>query len=235
MEYPFFPSVPVHRNSPRLYLAEGVAAVIEVKSNIADEWSAVLDTRDKLKPIARTAHLWQTHGFVPNYIPCFAVGYEGWKQLDTVKRHLIEASLDGILVIESQLCVLTQRIGGLWATEADALWALICGLHATASSLRATGYPPERYLLAHGSLGATQPLRVLEFTGRAISDEQLARIVELGETEVLDLSHTSITDAVLPSLGKLPLKMLYLRNTYVSADALEAFRLANPNCQLILE
>src|SRR4051794_15735815 len=38
VEYPFAPNLPLGGPSSRLYLAEGVAAVIEVKSNVADQW-----------------------------------------------------------------------------------------------------------------------------------------------------------------------------------------------------
>ena len=54
VEYPFVPSLPIvgsHR--PRLYLAEGIAAVIEVKSNIADQWSEVTGTMSRLSPLRR--------------------------------------------------------------------------------------------------------------------------------------------------------------------------------------
>src|SRR5690242_12312013 len=55
VEYPFAPSPPsVAGSSPtRLYLAESVAAVIEVKSNIAAQWRQAAETAAKLAPLRR--------------------------------------------------------------------------------------------------------------------------------------------------------------------------------------
>jgi hypothetical protein len=45
VEYPFAPSLPiVGAGQSRLYLAESVAAVIEVKSNLAGQWSQAVGT-----------------------------------------------------------------------------------------------------------------------------------------------------------------------------------------------
>src|SRR5262245_10145779 len=51
VEYPFAPSLPITPSTPRLYLAEGVAAVIEVKSDVAKQWNEVLSTARQLEPI----------------------------------------------------------------------------------------------------------------------------------------------------------------------------------------
>ena len=49
VEYPFVPSLPiVAGRSPRLYLAEGIVAVIEVKSDIAKQWDEVMTTANQL-------------------------------------------------------------------------------------------------------------------------------------------------------------------------------------------
>ncbi len=54
VEYPFVPSLPiVAGQSPRLYLAEGVVAVIEVKSDVAAQWGEVKATAKKLATLAR--------------------------------------------------------------------------------------------------------------------------------------------------------------------------------------
>jgi hypothetical protein len=56
VEYPLLPSLPVVGNqaSSRLYLAEGIAAAIEVKSNVASQWSEVVSTATKLAPLDQT-------------------------------------------------------------------------------------------------------------------------------------------------------------------------------------
>lgn len=54
VEYPFLPSLPLAGGSRhRLYLAEAIAACIEVKSNVADQWDAVEDTSSKLRALKR--------------------------------------------------------------------------------------------------------------------------------------------------------------------------------------
>src|SRR5258708_5911835 len=54
VEYPFLPSLPVTAgNGTRLYLAEGVAAVIEVKSDVSTQWREVLTTAGQLGPVRR--------------------------------------------------------------------------------------------------------------------------------------------------------------------------------------
>ncbi len=54
VEFPFLPSLPLAGGSKyRLYLAESIAAVIEVKSNAANQWDQVVQTAIKLSKISR--------------------------------------------------------------------------------------------------------------------------------------------------------------------------------------
>jgi len=54
VEYPFIPSLPiVGTGTSRLYLAESVAAVVEVKSDVAAQWSEVVHTARQLEPLQR--------------------------------------------------------------------------------------------------------------------------------------------------------------------------------------
>lgn len=53
VESPYWYSLPAHHNGARLYMAEGVAAVIEVKSDLASQWSEILDTMAKVKGLQR--------------------------------------------------------------------------------------------------------------------------------------------------------------------------------------
>jgi hypothetical protein len=52
VEYPFGPSLPLvgSDTASRLYLAETVAAVVEVKSTLPSQWNQVLETLAKLQP-----------------------------------------------------------------------------------------------------------------------------------------------------------------------------------------
>jgi hypothetical protein len=102
VEYPFLPSLTLQGHS-RLYLAEGVAAVIEVKSNIAGEWKEACDTGTKLKALQRNFVIGMSMGPVPPDIPYFVVGYNGWKNMDTVASHCNNSPADGVLVIDAGL------------------------------------------------------------------------------------------------------------------------------------
>lgn len=54
IENGYFPSIPiVGETSSRLFFSEGVAAVIEVKSNIQGQWSEVIQTGEKVRKITR--------------------------------------------------------------------------------------------------------------------------------------------------------------------------------------
>ena len=67
VEFTFLPSIPALGSSePRIYLAEGVAAVIEVKSNLSSQWNEVVDTSTKLRKLKR---IFQAPGFTPNGPP----------------------------------------------------------------------------------------------------------------------------------------------------------------------
>jgi hypothetical protein len=105
VEYPFVPSLPiVAGRSPRLYLAEGVVAVIEIKSNIASQWKEVEATASQLAVLSRNYDYPSGVSFGPRAgekIPLYAVGYTGWKDFETVKKRLKpENGINGVLVIK---------------------------------------------------------------------------------------------------------------------------------------
>jgi hypothetical protein len=53
IEYPNCMSFPYMNDGPRLYLSEGVATTIEVKSNIVGQWEEALATAHKVKDLQR--------------------------------------------------------------------------------------------------------------------------------------------------------------------------------------
>ncbi|NOX82898.1 MAG: hypothetical protein GXP06_07910 [Alphaproteobacteria bacterium] len=53
LESPFLFSLPAHPEGPRLFFAEGVAAVIEVKSDLTTQWGQVLSKVKKIKSLKR--------------------------------------------------------------------------------------------------------------------------------------------------------------------------------------
>ena len=140
IEYPFVPSFPLPGNCgvSRLYLAEGVAAVIEVKSDITNQWSKVVKTAKSLQSISRKYGNTISHGpFSEKRIPLFAVGYTGWKNEDTVRKKIESASanIDGILIVDPGIFVSSPEHGSISVTGPWALWGLITCLHNAAITL----------------------------------------------------------------------------------------------------
>ncbi len=63
VEYPISPSLPVTGGSAtRLYLAESIAAVIEVKSDVAKQWQQAQQTASQLAPLQRAFEARMTMG-----------------------------------------------------------------------------------------------------------------------------------------------------------------------------
>ena len=149
VEYTFLPSLPALGGSTRLYLAEGIAAVVEVKSDLAKQWDEVQATADALRPLER---MFQAPGFhlfgdPPKKIPLFAVGYRGWNQLETVKAKANSGVADGILVIgESLFSTRTDYPNGIYAQGPLSLWGLISALHHAALSVAISGFSPIEYI-----------------------------------------------------------------------------------------
>jgi hypothetical protein len=154
IEYPFAPSLPaIGSAKTKLYLAEGIAAVIEVKSDLRAQWNEVQSTAKQLAPLRRYFSARMTAGRdVDCHIPLFAVGYVGWQKIETCERKLAECpGLAGILIISPGL--FSSKSYGPSASGPWSLWALISALHSTATSLvsassNSTHYalpPSERY------------------------------------------------------------------------------------------
>ena len=137
VEYPWVPSLPVvGSDRPRLYLAEGVAAVIEVKSDVASQWDEVKCTSSQLKKLGRRYGGGISSGFEPpKEIPLFAVGYTGWRTLETVEQRLSDGAVEGILVIDAGLFASGPLFGGVKAAGPWSLWGLIACLHQATSVL----------------------------------------------------------------------------------------------------
>lgn len=90
-------------HTPRLYLAEGVCAVIEVKSDLSGQWEEVLSSYAHLKTLRRSYVDWISYGKMSQQIPYFAVGYRGWKTMDTLQKKFEQSELDGLLILDSGL------------------------------------------------------------------------------------------------------------------------------------
>ena len=149
VEYPFSPSLPiVGTSSTRLYLAEGVAAVIEVKSDVSAQWDEVIASAKRLQPIRREIHSTMSLGAPPgSQIPLFAVGYKGWKDVETVKRKLDPDLVQGILVIDPGVFASTAEYRGIEAGHCWALWGFISSLHWAATRLLSGSSDPLEYAM----------------------------------------------------------------------------------------
>jgi hypothetical protein len=145
VEYPFAPSLPiVAAGQTRLYLAESVAAVIEVKSNLSGHWGEAVRTANGLAPLRRNLRVAVSFGNLPTErIPLFAVGYTGWTTMSSLQAHLAGCPyIDGALVIDV----------GLYASKLGvvehgplALWGLICDLHRITNALQSASSDPAAY------------------------------------------------------------------------------------------
>jgi hypothetical protein len=150
VEFPFMPSLPLTGSgNSRLYLAESVAAVIEVKSNVAAQWDQALRTASQLAPLQRRFGAQMIMGSPPTpNIPLFVAAYTGWNQLPTVVQNLASTNqIDGVLVINAGIFVSSSRFGSVQATGPWALWGLICCLHQATSTLKAASTNPIAYAL----------------------------------------------------------------------------------------
>lgn len=166
VEYPFLPSLPLvgDDGGPRLYLAEGVAAVIEVKSDVASQWSQVERTLEKLADVKRRFGrvLKRMVGpgadgmtrEIPDHIdpvPFFVAGYTGWKNREPLESRvggrdkLSDTAVDGILVIDEGLFVSSRRFGSWTGTGDWSLWGLICSLEMAVNDIKQMGANPLHY------------------------------------------------------------------------------------------
>lgn len=162
VEYPFLPSLPlVAGRSPRLYLAEGIVAVIEVKSDVASQWPEVEQTARTLSTLQRDFQYERGVSIGPRAmprIPLFVVGYGGWKNFETVRQHVdLAKGINGVLVIEyghffgkypyvnekdEPQAPFTRQAAG----SPIALWELITCVHYAASMVTsATKNVPKKY------------------------------------------------------------------------------------------
>ena len=146
IEYPFAPNLPIGSGQPtRLYLAEAVAAVVEVKSDLAGQWEEAKRTANAVAPLRRNFALSMSMGQGPSLsVPTYVVGYTGWKKLETLQAKLAECpAIAGILIIEDGLfCA-----NGMRGHGPRGVWGFICHLFQGISALQGAVSDPLRYLV----------------------------------------------------------------------------------------
>ncbi|HIH4872884.1 DUF6602 domain-containing protein [Klebsiella aerogenes] len=120
IENGFFPNIPyADVDSARLFFAEGVAAVIEVKSNLSGQWNEAISTGKKLHEITRdfsnstVSNIGGGNTIIldvvtdnpdlpiitpsPQFkmlkkIPYFVVGYRGWENIESLRNKIDESN-----------------------------------------------------------------------------------------------------------------------------------------------
>ncbi|MFO0798868.1 MAG: DUF6602 domain-containing protein [Gemmataceae bacterium] len=177
VESPYWYSLPVHPEGPRLYVVEGVAAVIEIKSNLMSQWDEILATAEKvkqlrrrnrltlLKDLAETLRIVNDHAKATGEqtsdemqksidsvqgalqqlmsksptirpdIPCYCVGYSGWKTVEAFDERFDAATdLDGALLLDPPVYRFRSRDNGRVEGLAGD-WALATFLDQIASDI----------------------------------------------------------------------------------------------------
>lgn len=167
IENGFFPSLPVIGiESSRLYFAEGVAAVVEVKSNLKDQWGEVISTGKKLATLERRIKGGIMGGssgptyfqspveinnpslpkmppmpknIIKEKVPYFVVGYKGWATRETVLAKLEEAEgrISGILQLDLAYFVGSAAFDQVRATGGLCLLGFLSSLNEASSYVKA--------------------------------------------------------------------------------------------------
>jgi hypothetical protein len=129
VEWPFSASFPTPGARERLYLAESVAFVIDVKSDLASHWAEVERSLAKVRRLQRRwlGHVGvgqngQLRFFPPGVsrIPTVAVGFVGYAGVDRLRRRVLRTEEarrpDAALVIESGAYVGWGGVTGIGTT-----------------------------------------------------------------------------------------------------------------------
>lgn len=117
IEMPWAPSFGFPGSPVRLYPAEAVGVVIEVKSNVKAQWGEVENTaatlaklRQRLAGTSVRGGRLQIHPESIERIPVFAVGYKGWRSTAPIETRLVNSELDGVLLLDVPLFVESDRL-----------------------------------------------------------------------------------------------------------------------------
>lgn len=154
IEFPIGPSFPMPSTVDRLYVAESVAAVLEVKSDLVSQWGDVEETIKKVKPIHRNLNQPSAYGPATSAGPVFpvddkriytyAIGYNGHKSAASLKERLDateeRARPDGALVVSPGAFVGQSGT----AEGPSALFAFIAELTALANAIIGIAHPDIR-------------------------------------------------------------------------------------------
>lgn len=151
VEYGFFPSLPlIPSTDTRLFIAESVAVVIEIKSDLSKQWKQIRSTAKSLSIVKRRLLNSQvTNERIPTGdIPFIVVGYNGWQNDSTLRTRMENCpGLHGVLDLKHEILIakipFRKKDGTTWvfdygANGEDALWGLACILSEQINSLLLT-------------------------------------------------------------------------------------------------
>jgi len=136
-----FPSIYPH--SERLYLAESVCAVVEIKSNVRDQAGGALAKAQKVHALNRNLGSVIQHGkhAPPEKIPLFVVGYRGWSNRQGVASQLAtwndkEVLVSGILQLDPCIYVSDENVFGKHSADGPAgLYGFLVSIEQLTSSM----------------------------------------------------------------------------------------------------
>jgi hypothetical protein len=154
VEFPFFPSLQTVITGPRLYLAENVAAAIEVKSNIAKQMDEVKSTSGAVKALRpRQGGLNGPRIVARDYtVPLFLVSFDGWKTAKNAIELLKEQVADGVLILNHGVCCgflcedgQSLKLRSVVKKPDSALWLFVSCLHDCLTRIRSMTACPFHY------------------------------------------------------------------------------------------
>jgi len=156
VEHPAAPSFPMSGPSQdRLLMAESVAMVIEVRSDLSSELASIGSTVRRIRALRRRADPLAASGHrFPETIPVVAVGYAGYSDLQRLQRRLDSVSREfrpnGALVIEPGLF----EGFGIKARGAVALYGLCMAINRALHQLNAVVPDLSAYVRSGGVAGS---------------------------------------------------------------------------------
>jgi hypothetical protein len=153
IEYPFGPTIPeIGQNPVRLYLAETVACLVEVKSDLQKQWDEAQTKATSVAALSRVyggmisfnrpgAHM--TIGGDSSRIPYIAVGYRGWQTYEGIRSAFDKSNgVSAVLTIDP-LCFISSD--SYYFGGPNALWLMICHMQHEIQRIAQASMNPELY------------------------------------------------------------------------------------------
>ena len=149
-ERPFSLSFPISSDANRLYLADGVAAAFEIKSDLYNQATDSMKKAAEIKRLRREAAEGEIVLYDEIFVPVFIIGFKGYKTIDSVYKRffpdmrsadLVNGVLiieDGVFVGRTPMRVVNGEIVNqhFYERENDPIGALLCFLSCLSETLR---------------------------------------------------------------------------------------------------